>query len=260
MNIDWAAALTHLLIAAILPIVFWLCSKLFPASPSKPIPSEAEFPNNEVIKWNFVSLPFMFFYATTGGYLLWYFLKTAYAFYRAQASDAEMFIGATDDAWFLVAIFGGIISAWPPLAFTLRLIMKDRYELYMRASSREFGGWDAERMLKGFSIFVVSAIVLGSAAIVNCKVVLYKDRLLSCGPLTCMRQAYQDIVEVGLSTHVKAPNGNILERRELYVRFKDGTLWEPYLEGGEPVHDKVARVLGEKTGLPIGTAEFPPGK
>lgn len=258
MGIDLSQAITAGIIAVAVPLALRGLSKAFPAKKT-PIPTEKEFSSKDVQKINFIVLPLFFLFAAVAGGLVWLILLGLYDVYKSMIGTSEMFIGPPTSALSLPALFSGILASCWPLSIVMRRILKDRYELYIQASSRQYGGMDSNRVMTAMTSLIVPLVILGSAAIFHSKIVIFSDRMNACGLISCLERPFLEISEIGLSTHAKAPNGNIVSRRDFYLRFKDGSVWSPFLLSGDlPLQTDLANVLSGKTGLKVNAVDLLP--
>jgi len=101
------------------------------------------------------------------------------------------------------------------------------------------------------AIFLI-VLIFGTACLFHAKIVFYDDHFISCGPTTCESRQYSDISEFGVSSHTRAPIGTIVARQDLYIKYKDRTMWKPFfLLGSDFKQEEVLRLLTEKTGLTV---------
>lgn len=240
----------------VIHLVLRLLARYFPAGDK--MPTTEEISDDEVLKWNLVTLPLFLVFAAATGFLLWGFSMELYHFYRSFYQP-DLFVGLADDIFGIPAIFGGIFLSLPPLTFTLKLIMKDRYELYFWAASREFdGGYNPYKVLRAFSVFfaIILALVYNSFFLIGFS--LYQNEMSLCGPVSCSHAKYSEVTEIGQFTHFKTLIGDVKETRNIYIRLKNGDLWVTRLLREDPVQDEILARVSQKTGLLVRHVDMEP--
>jgi hypothetical protein len=260
MAVDWSQAFTFGAIAIVTPLAIRGMGKLFPSK--APIPSELEFSAKEVQKWNLISLPLYLLSWPVIGYPLWLALGQIYQWYSSSFDSAALFIGPPKVALAIPALFGALGLGAVPVTYFLRKKLGIRYEAYCLASSRQYGvAVDSKKLTKIMVPILVIGVLAAIVCIFKAKLAFYDDHLISCGPISCDSRSYSEISEIGKSTHFRAPNGNVVANQDFFLRYKDGTLWAPFMLRGEVAkQDEVAKLLGQKTGLEIKTTEMLPEK
>lgn len=68
--------------------------------------------------------------------------------------------------------------------------------------------------------------------------------------VSCETRRYSEISELGAATYLKTPSGKLVANPNIFIRYKDGTLWEPFLLQGEAIKQaEVIVLLRGKTAL-----------
>ena len=246
----WPQIVSIVAVSVTLPLILRYLGKLFPPKHGR-MPSEEQFSTAEVKKWNSIAIPIYFILSGFCGWVIWFFLKRINDFFRGVDEHVLIQVGVPSVALALPAMIGGLAVGALLIGTLGRMLLKDRYELYELASSRQFGGMDSKKMMKPFLFIFVLIVVAGSAALMRTKILVFNDRIESCGPIRCKTYLVSEILEIGQSRHAIAPIGKRVVSRDLYVRFKDGSLWSPFLLRGEPLQNKVAETLSSLTSLPV---------
>lgn len=257
MSIEWRQVAISGVAAVAMPLIILGLSKAFP-SKSSAIPTENEFSNKEVLKWNRIILPISFVFAILSGGVFWLLITFLYSIYRSSLEPTEIFVGSPVGTFALPALFVGLIVGSQFSKTITRVLLKDRYELYIGASNRQYGGMNSEKILKGLNALFAVLILSSTIELFHLKIMVFNDRLTACGLVSCDTYPFQDFTEIAQSSHARAPNGSIVLRQDLYFRFKDGTFWSPNLLSGDPIQNKVVSFLSEKTGLKVKYVEMLP--
>ncbi len=112
-----------------------------------------------------------------------------------------------------------------------RICLGDRFAEYMRYGSLA-AGFDTQRgCLWLFS--VMSLLSWGGFILaLTWNVVFYEDRILFRSFLGLSSQSvpYAEVVELCTAPQVRAPNGNLVNRREYWLTLKDGGSWSTNTE------------------------------
>jgi hypothetical protein len=253
-------AFTLIVVAIVTPLLLKGMGKFFPSK--APIPSESEFSNKEVQKWNLISFGLYMVFWGVIGLPLWWILTQIYRLYLSLCESTEIFVGPPDVTFSMPAFFAALALGAYIVTIFLRRKLGVRYEAYCLASSRQYGvAIDSDTLGKVMGPVMLTAALAGALCIFRAKIAFYEDSMLSCGPIFCESHAYSDISEIGQATHFRAPNGNTVANLHLFLRFKDGSLWAPFMLRGEVAkQEEIMKFLGRKTGLEIKTAEMLPEK
>jgi hypothetical protein len=172
-----------------------------------------------------LALPFLLFAAAFTW--LWTRSLIAFASWRmATLAPSHFLIQPTWVAWTCVGLFLGIVSAVLPLDLLCRLMLRANYAEYMRFSRGKMG-FDAAKASIGLvglvAIAAVGFITLGSNwhLRVTDDYIAWK-RFWALGE---ERYRYDEVKNLILASHIRAPLGNVREQTTLYILFRDGRVW-----------------------------------
>lgn len=238
--------------------VLKMMSKYFP--PTRPMPTQEEFSDRQVTKWNFIALPLFLLFASICGGFAWLLGVALSRNYHALIAPPSVLVGVSEEAYAIPAIFAGIALSVLPLSFVLKKLLKERYDLYMLAATRHYGGYDPDRVMRFFGTFTAVACAIGMAMLLQIKFALYDDKLVWCGAIYCESHDYGEISEYGIAAKFTAPNGTTKKAKNLVVRFGDNSLWTPSLLRDDPKLPQIEKLLKEKTNLPLLQFEIAPDK
>jgi hypothetical protein len=223
-----------------------------------PVSAGQAMPHKEIQKTHAVVVLLLFLLAPILSGVVWFFLIGVYDVYKLMLGPSEMFVGPPGVAFGIPAMLAGIVGCYWPIKFVMRKLLKDRYDSYVIASARQYR-MDSDRAMRGMAALFLPVFIFGCFAVFHSKIIFLKDRMSACGFLSCTEHNYEEISEIGFSTRAKAPNGNIVARRDFYLRFKDGSAWSPYILSGElERQSEVANFLSGKTGLNVVTVDILP--
>ena len=238
------SALSALLTAIAVPIVFWWLARKYPAPQlSDDGPSLQElWPRYR--KWEWITL---------AAYMaLWFPVSAAIyaplhlvARWRAESMQEEpdtiVFFHDGAALW-LPAFFMGLLVSGVILTPVLKRVLKERYAEYERYTALRFG-FDQNRALKPFAIGISSAFVLAVFLFFDAYVVASPSELRLNPFLGFERHyTYRDVSEVVTAPALIAPNGNTVYRRVYLVRFSDGT---SYTTDNMPEHELADRTRAQ---------------
>ncbi|MBK7891918.1 MAG: hypothetical protein IPJ84_14080 [Bdellovibrionales bacterium] len=246
----WPQIASIVAVSVTLPLILRYLGKRYPPKEGW-MPSEEQFSTAEVNRWNLIAIPIYIILSGFCGWVVWFFLKRINDFFRSVDEHVLIQVGVPSVTLALPAMTGGLAIGAVLIGALGRMLLKDRYELYELASSRQFGGMDSKKIMKPFLFVFLLIVVGGSVILIRTEILVFKDRIESCGPISCKTYLVSEIIEIGQSHHAIAPNGKRVASRDLYIRFKDGSFWSPFLLRGDPLQNKVAETLSFLTSLPV---------
>lgn len=250
MNFNWNQAITSGVIAATVPLVLKLMVKYFPDKQSR-MPTELEFSDKEVQKWNFVYFPIFISSTAISTLVVQQLTVLTYHLTVPNQDIAPFFIGMPDLAFFTPAFFISLVLTHPLNATILKKLLKDRYELYLMASTRKFGAMNNQAIMKFFSILVLLIFIVGNLFLFQTKLIFLSDHFTDSGILSNKNYEYSQISEIGLSEYFTAPNGNLIKRQILYLKFKNGFFWSSFFMNGYDRNEDLAAFLSLKSNVEI---------
>jgi hypothetical protein len=206
---------------------FVLFRKIFPVKPEiKLSDSEMQALAKVYTKWEIISVPFMFFYIALTGYF-WFLLLRYIGDLAAQPHEECLFLEVPSAmTCMLPAMFLGFISSVVPLIVTMKALLGERYEEYIRWSSQR-QGFDAWKVFYWMAV----AYVIGSLCFEACSLryweAFHKDRVVLMRPwyLSSRTYPYTRVKGIAHLARFQAPNGNIRNDPYFMIRFDDGETW-----------------------------------
>jgi len=205
---------------------FWYLRRRFPsATPGGDGPTIEEL-RPKYRKWEiaagFLAIPMMGVM-----FLVWWLLFQGVTRWHASWFEPAVYcLRASRGTLALPAMFLGMASAMFLWMGLYRYLLGDRFQEYMRYGSLA-AGFDTLRGCTWlFSIMGVLAW-LGFILALTWNVVFYEDRILfrSFLGLRTRTVPYADIVELHTAPQLRAPNGNLVNRREYWLDYKGGGTW-----------------------------------
>ena len=235
------SALSALVTAIAVPVVFWWLARKYPAPQlAEDGPTLQElWPKYRKWEW-IILIAYMALWVPVTAAI--YAPLHLIAGWRAESMQEEpdTFVFFHDGAalW-LPAFFMGLLLSGVVLTPILKRVLKERYAEYERYTALRFG-FDQARAMKGLAIAICSAFALAVFAFFDAYVVASPGEL-RVNPFFGFerRYSYRDISEIVTAPALIAPNGNTVYRRIYLVRFNDGT---SYTTDNMPEHE-----LGERT-------------
>lgn len=248
------SALTSLLTAIAIALVFWWLARRYPAPQlSEQGPSLEElWPKYRKWEWIILVL-YMALWLPVSAAI--YGCLHAVARLRAEAmqDNAETFVFFMDGAalW-LPAFFMALLLSGVSLTPALKFLLKERYAEYERYAALRFG-FDQNRVMKGFAAAICLSFVLGVFVLFDAYVVASPSEL-RVNPILGLerRYAYSEISEVLTAPALIAPNGNTVQRRAYLVKFTDGTSYStdnmPEYELGDRTRVSLVQSILQRSG------------
>jgi hypothetical protein len=261
--LERSSIIAPLTVAIVLPLVFKLFSRLFPYQPPPQL-SEAEVARlrrrAQVI--DLCLLP-VFFVGVACATWLWALALNGMAERNLAQQPPSRFLLKPEPYfvfWLIPALFLGIITFGLLLMALMRLLMgKERYREYEVGAQARFNVQNrAWIWVLGVTSFVIAvAIFLAQDWYTR-----FEEDRIAVNPLLSVGEriySYQDVQRLVETTHLKAPNGNIVDRKRWFILFKDRQWCNEDLasrEGQERVEQEVRDFLCKKTGKQFEQVRF----
>lgn len=218
-------ALTSLLTALTIPLVFWLLAWKYPAPQLRAEGASLEELWPKYRKWEFIALvAYMALWFPVSAAIYWPLHVIVRWRAEAMQDSANTFVFFVDGAalW-IPSFFMALLLAGVLLTPAIKFLLKERYAEYERYAALRFG-FDQNRVMKGFGIVITSAFVVAVLALFDAYFVASETEL-RVNPLLGLerRYVYADVSEIMTAPALVAPNGNTVHRRVYLLRFNDGT-------------------------------------
>ena len=160
------------------------------------------------------------------------------------------------DAWGVPGLFLGIISGGWLVAICNRAIFSTEFCRLWQAAENHKTGQDIPKLIRLLSIWVIYASMIWVTLFLNWYTRLEEDCIV-ISPffgLVEKKYTYDRIEHLVETTHLKAPNGNLVERTRYFVLFDDGESWchDSLLRDPQPLVD----LLKAKTGKQFKRVRF----
>ncbi len=190
------------------------------------------------------------------GFAWWFVLRAIGDAWVPNYPSGVFQLLPSGSAWGIPAMFLGLVSTLPLGDATYRLLLKDRYQEYVRYGNLKLGT-DFQRLTVPF-IGIVVFLVLGAVILILNWYVVFTDTEIILNPLFSLSEQhrpYSSIVSIETSTRIRAFAGNVVNRREpeYLLYFEDRNTWPTFRNPadltGKLLHEMMNFVSG-KSGIP----------
>lgn len=207
------------------------------------------------LKFDLLALPLLFIVAPALGFGWYYTIKGIVGLFLKVPADVVVALPPLWEVWIIVALFMSMLGAAIPIDFVYRILLREQYQEYANASYRRNPrgvrkAWLFPWLNWGLSISLTALLAL----VLNFYMYFRSDSITFSRffDVAETRYAYCDVAEIAHVARKKAPNGNIVERRHVAIRFNDGSIWTS-IDGGRSsdrrTDDRIVQLLQDKTGL-----------
>ncbi len=250
--------ITYALIPIAVTAVFALLAKLIPFQPPPEIPDEER--ESLVQRYRWVDAAFLPVFFVSAGLLtlFWSWLLNLLGEWRLSQLPPSVYLITPEPYWvfwMLPGLFLGIITSAVPMTLAMRLVLgKQRYAEYLLASQLRTR-FDFRKAT--YLFFIGTGLLVGVVVVLGLdwytrfgEKEIAVNRLLGFGETV---YSYNDVTGLVEATHLKAPNGNIVERTRWFILFKDGDRWCNEDLGSRPANfaerdAALRKFVAEKTG------------
>ncbi|MGC3968431.1 MAG: hypothetical protein QM775_13955 [Pirellulales bacterium] len=177
-------------------------------------------------KWELAALFPFFIFATLSTLLWWLLLRNLGGLVLSGLPESKFLLATPDAAWFLPAIFLGIVTAALPMHLLYSRLLGERYAEYNHYTNLRTG-FDGFRIFRWMAIILVPLCLLAALIGLDWYTRVLDDRLIDNSPLSIgeTEHRYADIAEIRAVATFRAPNGNIVQKPYFQVVFNDGFTW-----------------------------------
>lgn len=182
-------------------------------------------------KWKFAALALFFPSIAVCTFGWWLAFHQLAEWHARSYEPAAWHLYNTDTLIALPAFFLGIVSGGYLLTWFLRLLLRERRELYLRYEKLDSGA-DVERASRPIILGIASVALLFMLAAINWHVVFQPRGVTfhSWFGLGTVTRSYQDVKDIRTAPQRRAPNGKLVDRREYEIEFVDGSIWTTNFE------------------------------
>jgi hypothetical protein len=177
----------------------------------------------------------LFFAGIAPSSAAWWTLFSGIAAWHADRFPPSVFhLRASGPMLALPCLFLGFATAWALLTFVYRRLLGERYAAYVRYDNLS-SGFDGQRALRPILLGTFGLSFFFVAASLSWHVVFRDDRVAFhswCG-LGDTSKRYSEVKDIRSAPQLRAPNGNLVDRREYVVEFDDGSTWSTNFEPGD---------------------------
>lgn len=182
-------------------------------------------------KWRIWGVLIFFVGIVPSGFAWWYVFREIGVRNAARFQPAVFHLHAADEVLAVPCLFLGFATSGALLMVAYRHLLGENYADYVRYDNLSTG-YDsrpvARPMLLG--VFGLSILFLGAA--ISWHVVFQQDQVMfrSWYGLAETTKLYSEVKDIRTAAQLRAPNGNLVDRREYIVEFDDGSTWSTNFE------------------------------
>jgi hypothetical protein len=158
--------------------------------------------------------------------------------------------------WLLPGFFLGLISAGWLTFLTIRLLIGPRGYAEYQVVSKGQVGFDLERVWKWITLAIVAGAT-GWCVLALDWYARFEEERIVVNPLFGFGEKvyrYDQVDQIVETSHLIAPNGNLVQRTRYFVVFDDHRQWEEDRLLGDP--QATFDLMTRKTGKPVVRARF----
>lgn len=221
--------MTGVITAAVcLQLVLWLFAKHLPSRPAEEVSAEERQVLIRRYRWvNIAGLP-LFIVFGAGFTWCWAVILHGLAKWRLSTLPPSIFRFAPGEnliAWGVPGMFFAIVSVGILMDILLRIVLRARYDDYIRAEEAR----TRIDMRKGGLLLIGMLSVVVSLSIRGMDWYIRADRKeIAISRFWWLGErvySYGEVHAVAKATHLKAPSGAIVQRTRYFILFSDGSEW-----------------------------------